>query len=72
MKKSKEVIKTLIRTARSVGAADRIIVENYGFDTVEEKIAFVRGMFDVEATIDKQYTKDNQTYFSLLHEVIFS
>ena len=49
-----------------------VAMDKRGFDTVEEKIAFVRGMFDVEATIDKQSTKDNQTYFSLLHEVIFS
>ena len=45
---SRERVKLLIVLSRTVEEADKTISENYGFETVDEKIAFLRGMFDVE------------------------
>ena len=49
MKKiGRELVKTLIIISRSVEEANRVIESNYGFRTVGEKLAFLRGMFDIE------------------------
>lgn len=49
MKKiSRELVKSLIIISRSVEEANRVIESNYGFRTVGEKLAFLRGMFDIE------------------------
>ena len=64
LKSKNEQLKDLIIKSNSVDAADRIIEKNYGFATVEEKIAFLRGMFDVDIELD--YSKKIQSYYSLL------
>lgn len=48
MKASREMVKTLIKISPSVEEADKIINENYNFKTIGEKIAFLKGMFDVK------------------------
>lgn len=48
MKASREKIKLLIELSPTVEEADKIINENYNFKTIGEKIAFLKGMFDVK------------------------
>lgn len=57
-------VKVLIQCAPTLEAADKVIRQYYGFESVEEKIAFLKGMFDIEI-IDHD-TPDNMTYFALL------
>ena len=45
--KRKEAIKTLIKMSPNVEEADKVINENYNFKTIGEKMAFLKGMFDV-------------------------
>lgn len=46
-RKRREVIKTLIELSPNVEEADKVINENYDFKSIGEKIAFLKGMFDV-------------------------
>ena len=48
MKASREKIKLLIELSPTVEEADKIIEENYGFTTIAEKMAFLKGMFNVQ------------------------
>lgn len=45
---SRKVIKTLIELSPNVEEADKVINENYNFKSIGKKIAFLKGMFDVE------------------------
>ena len=45
---SRKVVKTLIELSPNVQEADKVINENYYFKTIGEKIAFLKGMFDVK------------------------
>lgn len=64
MKTSREDIKDLIIKSKSVTTADTLIEKKFGFVTVDEKIAFLRGLFDVDMELD--YSKKIQSYYSLL------
>lgn len=44
----RERVKILIALSRTVEEADEVINNIYGFKTAGEKIAFLKGMFDVE------------------------
>ena len=46
--RSREVVKTLIELSPNVEEADKVINEKYNFKSIGEKIAFLKGMFDVE------------------------
>lgn len=46
--RSREVIKTLIQLSPTVEEADKVINENYNFTSIGEKMAFLKGMFDVK------------------------
>lgn len=49
MKASKrEKVELLIKIAPNAKAADKVINQDFNFRTIEEKIAFLKGMFDVE------------------------
>ena len=48
MKANRQLIKALIPVAPSAEKADELIVENFGFETIPEKIAFLKGMYGVE------------------------
>ena len=61
-----EQIRDLIIKSNNGYSANKI-VEECGFRSVEEKIAFLRGMFDVEITLD--YSKKIQSYYSLLDAI---
>lgn len=45
--RNRKVIKTLIEMSPNVEEADKVINENYNFKTIGEKMAFLKGMFDV-------------------------
>ena len=51
MKASRTLIKALIPVAPSAEEADKLIVENFGFETTLEKIAFLKGMYDLEVIV---------------------
>lgn len=70
MKVSREVIKVLIETAPSVDEADKVINENYDFKTISEKVAFLKGMFDVHVVGHAKDEIDEMTYFAMLSAVI--
>lgn len=63
----REKTKLLIEIAETNEEADKVIVEAYGFKTIEEKIAFLKGMFDIEEVAHKH--KDIATYYTMLHAV---
>ncbi len=44
----REVIKILIEHSPNVEEADKVINENFNFKSIGEKIAFLKGMFDVK------------------------
>lgn len=46
--RSRTVVKTLIELSPNVEEADKVINENYNFKSIGEKIAFLKGMFDVK------------------------
>lgn len=45
---SREVVKALIELSPNVEEADKVINENFNFESIGEKIAFLKGMFDVK------------------------
>lgn len=76
MKASREVVKTLIELSPTVEEADKVIEENYGFESIGEKLAFIKGMFDVEVIsihdadgVGKEES-DKMTYFSMLNAIL--
>ena len=54
MKASRTLIKALIPVAPSAKEADELIVKNFGFKTTLEKIAFLKGMYDVEVVVREE------------------
>lgn len=73
---SREVIKTLIELSPNVEEADKIINDNYNFKSIGEKLAFLKGMFDVEIIsehdadgISKEASAE-MTYWAMLHTII--
>ncbi len=63
-------VKTLIELCTDVKEADRIINEHYGFKTIQEKVAFLKGMFDVSIVGHDRDEPDEDTYRILLHAII--
>lgn len=68
--------KMLIMLSPSVDEADKVISENYDFKSTAEKIAFLKGMFDVECIsvrdaegISKEES-DKMTYFAMLQAIL--
>lgn len=74
--KSREAIKTLIELSPNVDEADKVINENYGFKSIGEKIAFLKGMFDVIIiSVDdpdgfSKEESDEVTYLAMLNTII--
>lgn len=72
----RENIKVLIELSPNVEEADKIICENYGFKSIGEKIAFLKGMFDVEiiSEHDAEGTDEKETeemtYWAMLKTII--
>ena len=74
--KSREVIKALIELSPNVDEADKVINENYGFKSIGEKMAFLKGMFDVVIiSVDdgdgvSKEESDEMTYRAMLNTII--
>lgn len=69
MKTSRDEVKIMIELSSTVEEADEIIKENYDFETTEEKVAFLKGMFDIEIVGHTDET-DETTYYSMLYTII--
>lgn len=73
---NREVVKNWIRLAPNVEEADKVIDENYNFKSYEEKIAFLKGMFDVKLVSkhdSHDVTKERSVkmdYFAMLDAII--
>lgn len=73
---SREVVKILIQMSRNVDKADKVINENYNFKSFGEKLAFLRGMFDVELVSkhDGEGVSEEEStemdYWAMLHSII--
>ena len=76
MKADREVVKALIELVPNIDEADKVINENYDFNSIGEKLAFLRGMFDVElfhkhdADGTSKEKSDEMTYFAMLNAII--
>lgn len=60
----------MIELAPSVDESDRVIDEEYGFKSIGEKVAFLRGMFDVEVVGHEKDEHDGDAYFAMLGTII--
>ena len=69
-KRSRDLVKRLIILSPSVTGADKAIVESFGFKTVAEKIAFLKGMFDIEVIGHQNDKNDETTYYAMLNTII--
>lgn len=70
MKANRDAVKVLIKLAPNVDEADKVINENYGFNSIGEKIAFLKGMFGVEVVGHVKDEPDEMTYFAMLSAII--
>ena len=66
MKLSRDVIATMIKSAPSPESVDQLINQQYGFQTICEKIAFLQGMFDIRVVDQSEDITDEYLYFSML------
>ena len=74
----REHVKLLIESAPTVDKADELIDAVYKFETIAEKVAFLKGMFDVKLvskTDGASVTKDKSVemdYWAMLESIILS
>lgn len=68
----RERIKALIELSYTFEEADQIIAQYVGFQTTKEKIAYIKGMFDVEIIDHPNDTPDEDAYRLLLTAVLES
>lgn len=70
MKLSREQVKILLETARTVEEADEVINKKFDFESIREKVAFLKGMFDVQLIGREENEPDEMDYFSMLATII--
>lgn len=70
MNYKKDLVRILIEISPTVEEANEVIDHFFGFETIKEKIAFLKGMFDVKC-IDHD-EKDEATYYAMLNAIINS
>lgn len=70
MKLSRNQIKILLETSKTVAEADEVINNNFDFGSIREKIAFLKGMFDVQVIGHEEKEPDEMDYFSMLATII--
>lgn len=68
--KTRTEVMFLILSAPNAETADEIISENYGFKSVREKIAFLKGMFGLQVTYKANDVVDESIYFTALDAII--
>lgn len=72
MQLDRKQIKILLETAPTVEDADEIINKTFSFKSIREKVAFLKGMFDVEIVGHEENEPDEMSYFAMLATVISS
>ena len=70
MQLDRKQIKILLETAPTVEEADEIINKNCAFKSIREKVAFLKGMFDIQIVGHEESEPDEMTYFAMLATVI--
>ena len=70
MKLSREQVEILLETAGTVEEADEVISKNFDFVSIREKVAFLKGMFDVQIIGHEEKEPDEIDYFSMLASII--
>lgn len=63
----RKTIKSLITMSATPEEADKIIMHQYKVETVKGKIAFLKGMFDIEEVGHNH--KDEATYYVMLDTI---
>lgn len=63
-------IKILLEISKTVEEADEVISKNYDFKSVREKVAFLKGMFDISIVGHEEKEPDEMDYFSMLATII--
>ena len=63
-------IKILLEISKTVEEADEVINKNYGFESIREKVAFLKGMFDIQIIGHEEKEPDEMDYFSMLATII--
>lgn len=63
-------VKLLIELSATVEEADKTIKEYYGFESIEEKTAFLKGMFDVRVLGHELDNSDEASYWTMLQTII--
>ncbi len=66
----REKVKALIELSTDEKEVDRIINEYYGFKTIKEKIAFLKGMFDVSVVAHDHDEIDANVYAMIIRAII--
>lgn len=72
----RELIKTLIELSPNAEEADKVINENYNFKSIGEKMAFLKGMFDVKLVSkhDADGTSEEKSaemdYWAMLNAIV--
>ncbi len=67
---SQKEVKVLIELCTDLEEADKVINDYYGFKTIEEKVAFLKGMFDVRLIGHEHDEPDENTYRMMLYAII--
>lgn len=67
---NREKIKLLIELATSYDEADSVIQEYSGLDTYEEKVAYLKGMFDCEIVGRSGGNNAKTDYIALLTSIV--
>lgn len=70
MKLNRKQIKILLETAPTVEDADEVITKNFDFKSIQEKVAFLKGMFDVQIVGHEENEPDEMDYFCMLATII--
>ena len=70
MKLNRSQIQILLETSETVEEADEVINKNFDFESVREKVAFLKGMFDIQIVGHEEKEPDEMDYFSMLATII--
>ena len=65
-KLNREDLKLLIEISPNFEEANKLIEEQMNFSTTKEKIAFLKGMFDVGVIIDQKPDDSDELIYNLL------
>ena len=67
---NREKVKLLLETAATVEEADEVIEKNFAFESLQEKVAFLKGMFDIDVIGHEEVEPDEMTDYAMLKTII--